>query len=191
MKRKVVAITGKIGSGKSCVGNCLRQKGFAVMDCDDIARQVADSPAVIQDVENLLGNAAVVDGKLNRSYIRNVIFCDDILLKKYNAIFDKVLSDEIVSKINSVKQTVIFVEIPLIDRVNYPWSSVWVVCSDDQARYSRVAARDNVSENNAKSVSQSQQDYHCENCVIIDNCGSLHDLEVKVETALNLLLQDK
>ena len=44
MKCKTVAVTGLIGSGKSVVGNYLRQKGFKVIDCDTVARKIAQEP---------------------------------------------------------------------------------------------------------------------------------------------------
>ena len=72
MKRKVIAICGGIGSGKSVVGNILRNCGYTVLDCDKIARDVADLPETVLAVKKLLGtNAATNDGKLNRGYIRN------------------------------------------------------------------------------------------------------------------------
>ena len=64
MKRKVIAICGGIGSGKSVVGNILRNCGYTVLDCDKIARDVADLPETVLAVKKLLGtNAATNDGK--------------------------------------------------------------------------------------------------------------------------------
>ena len=59
MKRNAIALTGGIGSGKSAVGDYLRQKGFVVIDCDKIARQVANDSQVQQKVIALLGEQFV------------------------------------------------------------------------------------------------------------------------------------
>ena len=87
MKRNAIALTGGIGSGKSAVGDYLRQKGFVVIDCDKIARQVANDSQVQQKVIALLGEQFVVDGQLNRAKIRSVVFADEYLHKQYSAIF--------------------------------------------------------------------------------------------------------
>ena len=71
MKRNAIALTGGIGSGKSAVGNYLRQKGFVVVDCDQLSRQIATEPQVLSQVEDLLGQGFVVDGQLDRAKIRN------------------------------------------------------------------------------------------------------------------------
>ena len=42
MKRKVIAVTGGIGSGKSTVCRLLEKKGFRVVDCDALSRRVAE-----------------------------------------------------------------------------------------------------------------------------------------------------
>ncbi|MBO5867244.1 MAG: dephospho-CoA kinase, partial [Clostridia bacterium] len=55
MKRNAIALTGVIGSGKSAVGNYLRQKGFVVIDCDKLSREVANHWQVQQKVVQLLG----------------------------------------------------------------------------------------------------------------------------------------
>ena len=87
MKRKVVAITGKIGSGKSAVACILRDIGYKTIDCDDLAKQVADNPEVVEQVKQLLGSKCVSSGKLNRKAIREIVFKDENLLRKYERIF--------------------------------------------------------------------------------------------------------
>ena len=70
MKHKAIAICGYIGSGKSTVGNILRNCGCEVIDCDKLARQVADMPSTVDAVRDLMGDGDVLNGKLNRPYIR-------------------------------------------------------------------------------------------------------------------------
>ncbi len=86
MKRKVVAITGGIGSGKSLVRDIVQKRLFSI-DCDSLAREVSSRPQVVQSVELLLGSEFVENGKLNRRAIRNKIFSDCNLLESYNALF--------------------------------------------------------------------------------------------------------
>ena len=54
MKRKVIAITGGIGSGKSTVTQILQQQGYKVVFCDVLARQAGESRQVVDSVKKLL-----------------------------------------------------------------------------------------------------------------------------------------
>ena len=64
--KKVIAITGVIGSGKSTVADFLRSKGEFVVDCDKISREVADIPDVLTEISRKFGDGFVKDGVLDR-----------------------------------------------------------------------------------------------------------------------------
>ena len=70
MKRKVIAITGGIGSGKSTVTQILQQQGYKVVFCDVLARQAGESRQVVDSAKKLLGESYVKNGKLDRKAIR-------------------------------------------------------------------------------------------------------------------------
>ncbi|MCM1043184.1 MAG: dephospho-CoA kinase, partial [Corallococcus sp.] len=141
MKHKVIALTGDIGSGKSLSGAYLSQKGFSVIDCDEISRQVADLPAVITAVRKLLGKDFVEEGKLNRKRIREVIFVNDDLREKYNNIFFPQIAKILNEKISDCSSEIVFVEIPILDAVHLDWYSVWEVVSDTENKIKRVMKR--------------------------------------------------
>ena len=87
MKRKVIAITGGIGSGKSTVAQILQRQGYKVMFCDVLARQAGESRQVVDSVKKLLGESYVKNGKLDRKAIRQRVFADDDLYKSYSSLF--------------------------------------------------------------------------------------------------------
>ena len=71
--RKVI-ITGGIGSGKSTVGNLLKELGVRVIDADEIAHQLLE---IFQnDIVNLFGSHILKDGKIERKKLGNIIFND-------------------------------------------------------------------------------------------------------------------
>ena len=39
---KIIGLTGPTGSGKSTVAKLLKEKGFAIIDCDLVAREVVE-----------------------------------------------------------------------------------------------------------------------------------------------------
>jgi dephospho-CoA kinase len=72
MKR--IGLTGSIGGGKSTVAKLLTARGIPVLDADAVAREVSSSPAVLNEVSNVLGAEYVIDGGLNRPVLAKLVF---------------------------------------------------------------------------------------------------------------------
>ncbi len=182
MKCNVIALTGGIGSGKSVVGNYLQQKGFTVIDCDQISRQVATQSQVLNEIISLLGEDCVIDGQLNRAKIRNVIFADQQLCEQYNQIFHTRIKQELMQLVEQSNGTV-FVEIPLIDAFDFPWQQIWSVQRSLESRVDAVVKRDGVSVQNVLNIASNQ--LVCDNpTVTINNNGSLQQLYTQVDNLL-------
>ena len=71
MRRKRIAITGGIGSGKSYVCSMLKGKGIDVYDCDSAAKRIIrSSDAVRRELTKLVGaHAYFQDGSLNKQAV--------------------------------------------------------------------------------------------------------------------------
>lgn len=191
MKRKVVAITGGIGSGKSLVRDIVQKKGYFSIDCDSLAREVSSRPKVVQSVEQLLGSEFVENGKLNRRAIRNKIFSDCNLLESYNALFFeevKKLLDERIGGLQGNDVSPVFVEISVFDAFEYPWDEVWLVEAKKLTRVNRVMERD-LTDRQVVSDIMSRQRVCRKYTVKLTNDGTVDDLKTQVETALVNLLE--
>ena len=182
MKRNAIALTGGIGSGKSAVGNYLRTNGFVVVDCDQISRQIATEPQVLQQVEKLLGDGFVVDGQLDRAKIRNVVFADKVLHQKYSQIFHNRIREVLMDTIEQ-SNGVVFVEIPLIDAFDFGWHQIWLVERNLQTRVDAVVKRDGVSAQNVLNIVSKQQ-IATNYTQKIDNNGTLDQLFAQVDNLL-------
>lgn len=182
MKHKVIAVTGKIGSGKSTVCNYLRGKGYFVVDCDVLARQISDDEQVIAEVEKLLGKQYIADGKINRRAVRNVIFHQPRLLAAYNKLFFGRVKQRLQQVVEECDEQVVFVEIAVLDAFLFDWTEVWFVQASDGNRTSRVTSRDGVTAADVERISASQKD--CDNAVAIFNDGTLEQLHANVDKQL-------
>ena len=181
MKRKVIAVTGGIGSGKSAVCGILNEMGFTTVDCDKLARQIADEPQVVAAVERLLGQDCVVNGAINRSKVREMVFKDGDLLKQYDEIFFERVRQRLNEVIDGTSGTV-FVEIAVIDAFDFHFDEIWLVESPDNTRIDRVTARDGVSAENVAHIIKRQ--HYSKFTRVITNDGSREELKKRVFSAL-------
>ena len=183
MKRKVVALTGTIGSGKSEVARILRTWGYETVDCDHLARQCADSPEVVFQVERLLGSDCIANGKLNRPAIRDKVFKDERLLRQYNQIFFDGVRQLLTDTLQSIDEQVVFVEIPVLDAFQFDFAEIWRIEADKSTQINRVTARDSVTAENVFNILNRQKKYENVTRVIVNN-GTLEELEAAVKNAL-------
>lgn len=85
---KVIGLTGGIGMGKSVVARMFARRGVAVVDTDDLAREVVrpGQPA-LAEVQALFGPGVIgPDGALNRAELARRVFASEVSRKQLEAI---------------------------------------------------------------------------------------------------------
>ena len=72
---RVIGLTGGIATGKSTVSAMLRQLGAAVIDADQIAREVVEpGTAAFRDIAGRFPEVIGPDGRLDRAQLADRIF---------------------------------------------------------------------------------------------------------------------
>lgn len=183
MKHRAIAICGLIGSGKSQVGQYLSRLGHTVIDCDDIARQLACDSDIIAKVRQLLGSESIADGKLDRAYIRSVVFGNSELLASYSGIFSSAVADKVIDIAS--RTPVIFVQLPIFDAVKLDWYRVWNVVCNNSTRVDRTVERDSTTIDDVLAISSRQ--IAVVGTDTIDNSGSIAQLYQQVDKLLATL----
>ena len=92
---KVFGLTGGVGMGKSTAAQLLRQRGVALVDTDDLAREVVQpgEPA-LEEVRKSFGHDIIgPDGQLRREELARVVFADAAARKKLEAILHPRIQD--------------------------------------------------------------------------------------------------
>ena len=64
-QNKKIAITGGIGSGKSAISQILASKGYFVLDCDQITKQLYQKQKTVEQIAQNFGGEFVCDGKVD------------------------------------------------------------------------------------------------------------------------------
>ena len=85
---KTFGITGGIGMGKSTAVQILRERGVAVVDTDDLARQIVQpGESALAEIQSVLGRELVgTDGQLKREQLASLVFANAEARAKLEAI---------------------------------------------------------------------------------------------------------
>ena len=114
---KKIAITGSIGSGKSAFCKILSEKGYTVVNADELSKELL---VTNKDVKNKIiqafGNESYINNEINKKYIADKAFSSSINVQKINSIIHPVVVSEIKKIFNEKegKEKIIFVEAALI-----------------------------------------------------------------------------
>lgn len=154
MKQKtVVAITGQSGSGKSNLGRYYAQKGYTVIDCDQVAKQIHTNTECQAQLCSAFGSDVVCDGVVDRALLSKRAFADAESLQKLTDITHPFIIDEILATIENAQSDIVFVDGAVIighDFEKYCDKFI-VVVSDVNLRYGRLVARDGITVEQAKN----------------------------------------
>ncbi|MCR2824151.1 dephospho-CoA kinase [Microbacterium sp. zg.Y909] len=144
---RLVALTGGIGAGKSTVSRALAARGAQVIDADATARRVVDpqgpdGPVVLAQIASLLGHQVIrQDGSLDRERVAAVVFHDEELRLRYNAIIHPAIMHATAAEIAAHRgsEAVVVHEIPLLtaDSADLPWTYD-VIVTVEAAAHERI-----------------------------------------------------
>ena len=114
----LVGLTGGIGAGKSTVSAMLAERGAAIVDADQIARdlQSPGSPVLAAMAERFGSHIIRDDGSLDRAAVAAIVFNDEAALKDLNGIVHPAMQDEIQRQIDAHRGTdrVVVLDFPLL-----------------------------------------------------------------------------
>lgn len=189
-KKKVIALTGSIGSGKSQVSYYLKEKKYPVIDCDEINAKLLERG---EDGYNELVKLPWIEldenQNINKIKMATNVFSD--LEKK--KLVESILHPLIFKKIDEWKEKqtseLIFVEVPILFEIQAEsrFDEVWCVCCDLKTALYRLETYRNFTKEDALARIENQLDplYKREHSdVVIENNGTLEDLIREIETAL-------
>ena len=184
-----IGLTGGIGSGKSEVADMFKALGVPVIDADVIAHQaVQPGTDALAEIVDVFGETVLtVDGTLDRARLAKIVFDSPELRKKLETIIHPRVREQIrVQKEAHEAEPYILVVIPLLlesgqrDLVD----RVLVADAAESTRINRVKARDGRSEQQIRSIMQTQADDAQRSAAAddrIDNNGSLDELKQQVD----------
>jgi dephospho-CoA kinase len=143
-----IGITGPIGCGKSTVAGWLWQRGAAVVDADEIARDVtAPGEPAHEAILARFGDAVrAPDGTLDRAALARLVFADPAVLADLEAIVHPAVRPRILAAIDAADArgapAVVIEAIKLVESgLAALCDEVWLVECGPAAQRERLAAR--------------------------------------------------
>ena len=146
---KIIGLTGGIGSGKSTVSKILLNHNIPVYDSDSKAKKLMNSSNELKEmIIEYFGKNSYQDNQLNKSYISNIIFNNQIKIDKINSLVHPfVFRDFNKWKKNITSKYIIFESALIFETGSYKNNDFNIlVVSDLKERIKRVVKRDRVKE---------------------------------------------
>lgn len=144
--KKIIGLTGGIGSGKTTVAKFIEEMGFPVYYSDDRAKEIVNDDEVLKNnIKELLGEEAYDEnGFYNKKYVSEIVFNNDETRLQLNALIHPAVKIDFENWVNKQHAEFIFKETALLFELNLNescYKSV-LVTADDNIRIKRVMDRD-------------------------------------------------
>ncbi|MCC2031967.1 dephospho-CoA kinase [Microbacterium allomyrinae] len=182
----LVALTGGIASGKSTIARRLAAHGAAVVDADQIVREVQQpgSPVLAAIAAEFGDGMLMAGGALDRAALGGRVFGDDAAVARLNAIVHPAVRAESARRFAAAfaddPAAVVVYDVPLLveARADDPWALVIVAHAPAEVRMRRLVELRGMNERDAAAriASQAPDDVRLAIAdVVIDTSGELDE----------------
>lgn len=183
MDRRVIGITGGVGSGKSLIINYISEKyNYIILETDKIAKELMNKgEKAYEKIIDYFG-LEILDSDLNidRKAFAEIIFNDKSKLEKVNSIVHPIVKEyiiDIISNIDNVNncyiiESAILEEAKLTDLCD----EIWFIDSLEDVRIKRLEEARGYSYAKSKEIIKNQKsnaDFLAISDIVIDNSGDI------------------
>jgi len=194
---KLVGLTGGIASGKSTVAAILKQLGAAVINADELSREVVQpgKDAWKTIVETFGADILQSDQTLDRKKLRTMVFDNPEARKQLEAIIHpkvRALAEEKIRELAAASRSIIVYEVPLLfeGQLHHWLRPVILVACDIDTQKRRLRDRDHLTNTEAQQPIDAQMSLEEKRKLadyVIENNGNLEELEQQVKSVLEII----
>lgn len=170
-----IAIVGNIASGKSTLEKILDDKGFQVYDTDKIAHKILEK-------NKHLFPQAIVDGKIDRKKLADIVFNDKEQLKYLESVIHPKVREFIK---NIETPDTVFISVPQLFEAGMEdlFDKILFISAPLEIRLERLMKRNSLTKEEAlvrinAQMSEEEKIPKCD--YVISNKGSKEDLELQI-----------
>ena len=141
----IIWLTGGSGGGKSMVAARFKEKGYKIIDADQIAREIVmPGKGAYREIALAFGaDFLLPDGTLDRKKLGNAVFSDSEKLSVLNAITHKYIIEEMQKRAEGEKNVVY--DAPLRNTFGVFCHKNLYVTAPKEIRTERIMARDGIT----------------------------------------------
>ncbi len=194
-----IALTGGIACGKSNVARCFAELGVDIIDLDELSRLVVEPDTEgLNALIDYFGNHILnTDQTLNRRALQEILLKNPANQEKIESILHPKILEKMQMEIEKVKNKLVIIEIPLLVEKNlaYLFDRAIIVECDEQKQLKRLIKRENINENQAKSmisaqISQENRSKLAKQLPVdmIENNSEISEMAQKVQTLYQKLI---
>jgi dephospho-CoA kinase len=190
---KLIGLTGGIASGKSTAAKEMEALGAAVIDADQIARDmVAPQSPALSHIVQAFGNGVLGEkGDLDRKALARLVFSDPQARKRLEGLLHPAIQAVMMERVEQFRQTgvsAVVLMVPLLFEKGMEtlMDEIWVVALDPETQMRRLMGRDSLTREEAANRIAAQmplKEKALRADVVIDNNGSLEDIRHWVSRA--------
>lgn len=199
--KKVIVITGSIGTGKSAAVNIIKSLGFQVLDSDKIVHEGYNKgTALYFKIVNEFGKEILnEDGFIDRKVLGKIVFNDDDKLQSLNRIVHSYVREKLMQGIEESTENATFLDIPLIlenikkeKDYNIKYDEIWLIYVSPEIQRQRLTIRAvNENKNPDDVLNIINKQIPIDEKVkmvdeVINNEGTIEELEIKIKELLKI-----
>lgn len=187
MNKLIIGLTGGIGSGKTAVSTLFEKLGIVVVDADLCSRIVVEKgkPALLAIEDHFGADILNSDATLNRAELRKRVFAAPQERVWLEQLLHPLIHQELMDQLHKSTSPYTILVSPLLveSGQNTLCQKIIVVDVPESLQIDRTTQRDNNSRELVESIiatQASRQERLARADIVIENTGSLQDLEKKV-----------
>ena len=196
----VLGVTGGIGSGKSTAASLLERRGARILDADRIVRELYEGGSLPEAIERELGPGVLTpEGAVDRAALGKVVFASEGARRELEALVHPAVRSTVNERLDGWRAEG-FTGIAVIDAAllvesdyEYPLDALLVVTAPESVRLDRLEGR-GMDREEARRRMRAQADDEEKRSradVVVDNGGTLEDLDAALSAALRELGRDE
>ena len=195
-----IGLTGSIGAGKSTAAYYLKNRGYPVIDADQLGHETyLPNTEVFRRIIDGFGPEVIhKDGSVDRKSLAKIVFSDNAQLQRLNAIVWPEIKRLAISRLEQIKRTkrhtIIFFEAAVLIEANWDTfvDEVWSILATNTNVMKRALSRDGSSieqlrQRIAAQISNDERKQRSD--VIIKNDGTIDNLYRNIEQEIMHLHQ--
>lgn len=190
----IIGLTGGIGSGKTAVSDYFSILGIDIIDADVISHAItAKGSPILDKLAEAFGRDIIVDGELDRSRLRQLVFGDPAKLATLNAITHPAIRQRIKDELDHANTPYAILSAPLLlesikgdDKgLTAFCDRILVVDVPPDVQIERASQRDGQTADGIRAIMAKQIDRPSRLALaddVVDNSGGLGELYAQLDT---------